>query len=378
MRLDELQYICGIIYSIDGKFDNIKNFFDYISTYIEDGESNSELSQNRINDIIKMLNENSENAIDQNKALQFLVADELERALNGLKNLNFADPEEELIDYNEKYYNLYSEFFGGDIELPELFIVDKFPSPYGDLKVEALAPDRADEEMYNIPQGIYFLRRSLAPYYSAYVLPHEIIHSIIGKPNPYLLGRGLEEGIADLLGSIYGGFNVLGERVTKNLTIYSRLSHTDPIWALYSDYLRQAAYIYRKYGLNGIRELTLGGREKIKQVEKEIITGNLNFDLHPGNWNKNFDELQDFLLSLYIKNLIVSPLAKYIAPHLSIGTDVSSFLKDHNIDKKAGNDAIYELQRNIFILLINDKEVIDYYDEWISNSLRYRIPAQKI
>jgi hypothetical protein len=171
---------------------------------------------------------------------------------------------------------------------------------------------------------------------------------------------------------------ILGENVTTNLTIYNRLSHLSSYWDIYRDYLRQGAYIYHRFGFDGIRELILGGRDIIKKVERQLLKGIWDLDLPSGNWDKKLDCVLDYLLSTFIRNLVVSPLAKYLSAYISVGDTVSGILREHNIDRTQGRRAIYELQNKVFVLLINEKGTIDYYDDWISEHLRYKIPKRYI
>lgn len=371
--MNGLSYLEGGIYNIKGEFDNIERFLEFLSQYFEGVPFEKKAVIEKINEIIELFRAKSVETINQKKALQLAISDELKSISDAIICLDIDNPIVRLSEYHRKYCTFFSKVLGENFDFPDLYIVENFPKPYDKFKVEALAPDEADKNMYGISPGIYFLKEFLAPYYSAYLLPHEIVHVIIGKPNPHLLGRGLEEGLADLFGSIYGGLYVLGENITTNLTIYNRLSHLSPFWDLYRDYLRQASYIYRRFGLEGIKSLILGGRDAIKKVERELSRGNLKLDLPAGNWDEKLNQLLDFLLSGFVKNLVVSPLAKYISTRISIGDNANSILKEYNISRSQGRRAIYELQNNIFVLLINEKGTIDYYDKWISKYLRYKV-----
>lgn len=376
--MNGLKYIEGGIYHIKGKFDNIENFLEYLSRYFGEIPFDKKEVLEKIDETIELFSKGANEKINQQRALQLVISNELKDVKEELKHQDIENPIVKLEDYHQKYCVFFSKVLGENIEFPKLYIVENFPPPYDKLKAEALAPDKADEEMYGIPSGIYFLKDFLAPHYSAYLLPHEIVHVIIGRPNPYLLGRGLEEGLADLFGSIYGGMHILGENVTINLTIYNRVSHLSAYWDIYRDYLRQSAYIYHRFGFDGIRELILGGRDTIKKVERQLMKGIWDLDLPSGNWDKKLDRVLDYILSTFIRNLVVSPLAKYLSAYISVGDTVSGILREHNIDRVQGQRAIYELQNKVFVLLINEKGTIDYYDEWISEHLRYKIPKRYI
>src|SRR6266700_4778460 len=116
--------------------------------------------------------------------------------------------------------------------------------------------------------GIYFPESRLRPFYSEFLLSHELIHVILGKISPNLLARGLEEGIAKLIGALYLSNQILGKDLTINLFIYNRLSYRhQQFWELYMDATRQAKFLYQRFGLQGIVELMKSGREKLKKVE---------------------------------------------------------------------------------------------------------------
>lgn len=103
------------------------------------------------------------------------------------------------------------------------------------------------------------------------------------------------------------------------------------------------------------------------------MKGDFNLELSTGGWDEKLTKLLDYLLSGYLRNIVVSPLAKYLSTKVSIGDSVLSVIKDYNIDKKQGYEALHELQNNVFVLLINENEFIDYYDDWIAEYLRYKV-----
>lgn len=256
--MNGLSYIEGALYNYEGKFSNIGTFLDFLSPYFEGVSFNKSEVLEKTIELVDFFSEEETSTIDQEKAFKLLICGELKNCLSIFKNLEVEDPFLKMDEYSQSYNKFFSHFFDGAIEFPDLFLVDEFPKPYDNMKMDALAPNKADKEMYNITPGIYLSKEFLSPYYSAYLLPHEMIHVFVSKANPYLLGRGLEEGIADLLGSIYGGMNILGYDVIKNITIYNRFSNISSYWDMYRDYLRQAAFIYHNFGFAGIKELILG------------------------------------------------------------------------------------------------------------------------
>jgi hypothetical protein len=89
-------------------------------------------------------------------------------------------------------------------EPPNVFIVDEMPAPYGRKRpIAALAIDGVDEAEFGVAQGIYFTRSQLTPYYSQFIALHEMLHILLGRQDPSRSAHGIEEGLSDVLGSIW-------------------------------------------------------------------------------------------------------------------------------------------------------------------------------
>lgn len=315
---------------------------------------------------------------DQNSAFGYLVARDLALLYTEIDKLppTFAELENRLHNVYKITLQTLREF-GLEFPDPRFYIVDRFPEPYHEMDWVAFAPDKADQEDFGIEPGIYLLEGELSPYYSELTLAHELVHAVIGVVNPYLLGRGLEEGIAELVGTLYIGSKLYSPRVVFNVFIHTRMgSRSSQSNSLYLDYTRQAFLIYRHFGLKGIAQLIQKGRECIKEVEAHCLTGDTEaISLTAGNWDKQLTSLGEKLLLCFIPILVVSPLAAYIAEFATPGKTVEEIALAAHADNDSVKEALEELQKRTFTVLL-DKEKVAYSDlPFITraNALRYEV-----
>ena len=146
---------------------------------------------------------------------------------------------------------------GFEFPRPDIEIVKQFPEPYHKMDWVALVSDEVDLENYGIKPAIYLLESELSPYYTELTLAHELVHVAINNANGhshgiYLHGRGLEEGIAEIIGTLYIGEKLYSPEIARNVFIHSRLSNRlSQANTLYLDYTRLAFLFYRRFGLRG-------------------------------------------------------------------------------------------------------------------------------
>lgn len=315
--------------------------------------------------------------VDQNSAFEYLLARDLARLNAELDQLP-TSPE-----FYARLHNAYQvglqtlRGLGLEFSKPNFYVVERFPDPYDEMDWIAFAPDKADQENFAIKPGVYLLEGELSPYYSELTLIHELVHAIIGIANPNLLGRGLEEGIAELVGTLYIGLRLYPPRIVRNVFKHTRLgSHSSQSNKLYLDYTRQAFLIYQHFGLNGIVQLILKGRDSIKEIEALCLSDSIDaISLTAGNWDEQLTRLAEELLLGFIPNLIVSPLTAYIAEFVAPERTVEEIAVAAHVDIDSAKEALEELQNRTFTVLL-DKEKITYSDlSFIAHtdSLRYEV-----
>lgn len=260
----------------------------------------------------------------------------------------------------EYILNIYKES-GIEMERPPIYYVDKFPEPYSLMDWTAFAPDAEDERMYGIKKGIYFLKSELVPVYSQILLAHEMIHYYLGKEGAEFLGRGLEEGIADFLSLHLVCMKMYGKDTTyaqiENVKLSSSLGNYGK---LYYDYFKITYFIYEVYGFSEIINLVRGGRKKIKEAEREIA--NLEyFEIGAIN-NEKIDEIGIFIrtFSEYLK---LSPLAYFVLKKMGKAPMSFNVLKENlGLDESSMHSVINELQNEVYFILTDGKNRIDYSD----------------
>jgi len=293
-------------------------------------------------------------AIDQDMAEGLLIARDLRGVKRQAEQLSEFDKDDLLLD---DFHGLVEEAAGmgfnvGDVQV---FTVEEFPEPFREMDWTFFNADKSDTKKYGIPFGIYVKKTAAIPFYTSFLLSHELIHVAIGLRGSDKIARGLEEGLAELLGCICLFSRLRGSSLTANLMIYNRLNYPpNQFWDVYLDNLRQAIVLYQLYGLSGLRTLVEKGRDRIKETEKAILEGRYHgLSLPKGEWDPDVDKLTA-LVSGFPRNYVVSPLARYVADFISKGTSIQDMLRQNKIDEEQGAEAVHELAKKLFLVVVNE------------------------
>lgn len=242
-----------------------------------------------------------------------------------------------------------------------LSIVEVFPSPFHRFSWSAFAPDREDQENFAIEPGVYFRRDRLRPLYSEALFAHEVVHTVTGRVDPEIYAMGLEEGIAEILGTWYGGLAVLDSATLRNIIVHGRHgAQRDKLWSVYLDHTRQAALLYREFGLDGLVALVRGGRAAIHDAEEAIIAGShRDLPLSRGGWDDGTTGLVDFTCNAYLPSHVFTPLECLLALHARQGRTVDEVCAHAGIALDAGAPLLERLGAQS-ALFVQDGDRIGY------------------
>ena len=215
--------ISGATHKVSGQYSDFWEFISLVKSKFGDLPYNKEKVTKALEVDIKLASSLAQQEITNEVAFNFLVSKDLMKIQKQIGDM----PEEDYFRQKiEGFYSLILDHYaklGLKFSPPKYFIVDVFPDPYSMMDWVAFAPDLADEQEFGIPTGLYLLESEIAPYYSELTLAHEMVHAIVGEVNPRLLGRGLEEGIAELIGTLYMGCKLFSSEIAKNVFIHTRL-----------------------------------------------------------------------------------------------------------------------------------------------------------
>lgn len=376
-QMNAYNLLCGALFISPGKF---SDYWDFVEFFFEDFKEleydDIEIIKKKLLNLIKDL-EISGKVKTPEQAFQKLAARDLNKVFNSLDKMPSSTEMTTRLKNGFSFAVKYLHELGINFPAPDFYIVSEFPKPYNNMDWVAFAPDKADQESYKISAGVYLLEKELAPNYSEPILAHEIVHTAIGKKKPNLLGRGLEEGVAELLGNLAIGSRIVGPEVAQNQFIFSHMgSHYYQTLQINVDYFRQVAAIYQKFGIEGIAQLVIDGREKIKEVEKLCLTGNFSkIKLPSGIWDDQLSEIVCFLSSCFVPNLVVSPLAAYVAEFIQPGLTVTDISNSSRVEHNLVVKAIEEIQNRTFTILVDNNQVAYSDLDFIlsTNSFRYEV-----
>jgi len=208
-------------------------------------------------------------------------------------------------------------------EPPDVLLVDRMPHPYdGKPSITALAVDGADEAEYGVAQGVYFQRSGLTPFYSQFIALHEMVHIMLGHRDPGRNAHGIEEGIADVLGSIWLSQLILGRELTRQLYVLNRLSSEyNPYSERYLDSARQAFALILIHGFEGTLEFLRGGRAELYRIEKSLLKAAPRTRI-VADLGDDFMSLAWELLFTYPRSFVCSPAAFLFARQAHSGLTI--------------------------------------------------------
>jgi len=369
--MDIIQKILAGAHLVDCKFSSFDSFKTKIEIFFFDNSDEIDIIKENIESQLK---NNVDYVFNQKAAEKYFLLNDLKSIINNLDSFSkyFVDDSLE-----KNYFNFVDKFrdIGIKMDFPPIFIIDEFPEPYKMMPWSACAPDQEDFENYGITPGIYFKKSRLIPFQSPLILAHELTHVAVAQSNPYLLARGLEEGLCDIIGSAYLCLSIYGKKITSKILSFKRLNFpNDQFNEVYYDYLRQAYYLLLNYGIDGLIFLIKEGRERIKETENHLLNGNFELiDLPKGNFNSDLSQIVGHICLTYGKNLCVSPLAKFIFDNISSNESIISFFKKFNIPKDEGFEAIEELKTKVYMIVSQDGIVMYNERKYLGkiNPLRY-------
>ncbi|MBO0797595.1 MAG: hypothetical protein J2P31_02125 [Blastocatellia bacterium] len=377
-------YLLGALYHVRGNFSLLRSFrqalpfsseeLPYDRDALAEAIDKALLPESRGNDFLS-----------HDQVRKFVINEDLRRVRDELDNPDTVRALDERSDMLpvlksrlREAANLL-ELHGIAVGDADIFVVDSFPAPYENRQFAVLAIDAGDQDAYGIQPGLYFHRRSLRPFYSEYLMCHEVVHVILGNKNPELIARGLEEGLAEFIGTAHLSRQMLGAEMTKNIFIYNLLNgEYNPLWEQYLDFTRAAASIYHRYGMEGILRILENGRIKIKEVEGNIFSEQWGgIGLQPCVPQGPDADLVDFLMLAYPRATIMNPLAYYIARYAQAGASVREVAAAARISAEDCMAGLNELSEEFNMVgLREDKSVILWSDCELYtkvHAIRYRL-----
>ncbi|MEV5847977.1 hypothetical protein AB0M32_39045 [Streptomyces sp. NPDC051985] len=256
----------------------------------------------------------------------------------------FGSVEERLDHFGPGLQAVISDL-GLDVRESPLRIVDSFPEPFHRFDWAAFAPDSEDEENFGIPSGVYFRRDKLRPFYSEALFAHEVVHTVTGRVDPDIYAMGLEEGIAEVVGTCYAGSSILPESVLKNILVHGRHGVQRPkLWTVYLNHMRQASLVYDTYGLEGLAELVRSGRNAIHDAERAVLSGTVSeLDLPKGKTDPKTTRILDFACRGYLSTHVFSPLECLLVLSVRRDLTVEQICADAGVDPHLGMPVLEKL-----------------------------------
>ncbi|WP_143202424.1 hypothetical protein [Amycolatopsis sp. CB00013] len=354
------ELIYGALYMNSCRTANIERFIDHLTEYQDLDETVlprefEEFAQRlaSIVDVDKLI------ATDTDAQRRLIATDLRLLASEGFSERNLPESVEHGLTSSEKTVRDRFEQLGLHPVASKLNIVERFPEPFDKFDWAAFAPDREDEQEFGIPQGIYFKRSRLRPLYSQALYAHEVIHTITGQVDPHVYVGGLEEGIAEVIGTCYGGLAMMPPKVLKNMLVYGRHGVERPkIWSLYRDHTRQAMLLYCEFGLTGLSTLVTRGREAIHAAAATVLDGSYKkLDLPRGKFDSDTLSILEFACLGFIPSYAYSPIDCLLALHVRSGMTVTEVSHAASIDPSIAKERISSIASESALFVLNGSKV---------------------
>jgi hypothetical protein len=353
-------FLYGGLYLSACRFANIDRFMERVSSELDlEVEADADSAATTVADLADRMSPNGP-IKDDETALRKLMADDL-RAIAAVRLANADSSVRERVDNAAVGIKSKLKDAGLDLGDSDLYVVDEFPPPFNQFGWAAFAPDREDEERYGIRSGVYFRSNGLRPLYSEALFAHEVIHTVPGRVDPEIYAMGLEEGIAEVLGTCFAATAAVPLRALRNVLVYGRHGVDRPkLWSLYRDHTRQAFLLYKEFGIEGLIELAHQGRARIHEAETAIFAGTYqNLNLPRGNWNDDTTWLLDSFCNGYVPSHVFAPLEVVLIDHVDEQRSLAEVCQQANVPDSIGVPLLKRLGSES-ALFVRDGENVGY------------------
>jgi len=360
MGYTKKQLVFGALYTSSCRMANIDYFIDHLEKIVHLDEAGDQSSTKNL--LLKAAEElGRSKLIESDSAAQKKL---LAEDLNRLANSNFFE-RELLPSVADEVHGSISAIhhrltgLGMHLRSAELFVVQKFPPPFDKFSWAAFAPDSEDEQEFGIKRGIYFKQDKLRPFYSQALYAHEVIHTITGEVDPEVYVGGLEEGIAEILGTCFAGLDVLPFEVVRNILFYGRHGvDRENLWSLYRDHTRQAFGLYQRFGLAGLAELVRKGRARIHDASSAALSlQHEELDLTPGNFDPETSKLLELFCLSFVPSHSYSPLDCLLLLNTRSGLTLTEVCESASVNPAIGVPRLKEVGNASALFVVNGNKI---------------------
>jgi hypothetical protein len=237
---------------------------------------------------------------------------------------------------------------GLDVRAAAVTVGRSLPEPFARSGLAATSVGPADAVRYRVAPGVYLRRSRLRPFYSVTLAAHELVHvaAVTGPPGSTGgSGKGLEEGLAEVLGTCYAAAAVVPRTALRAILVHGRYGAGRPrLWSLYADHIRQAAVLYREFGVAGLAALVNGGRDRIAEAEVAVLEGrHRELDLPRGPGDPTTTWLLDYFCGGLLPSYVVAPLDLLLLDAVRDGASAAEVCATARVPEPLGAERLGQL-----------------------------------
>ncbi|MCW3818286.1 hypothetical protein ONA91_27930 [Micromonospora sp. DR5-3] len=212
---------------------------------------------------------------------------------------------------------------GVDVAAMTVTVGSVFPEPYAASERASISLGASQAARHQLEPGVYLRLSRLRPFLSITQAARGLVHAAAAA-GPDGSDRGLEQGLAEVLGLCYAAATVVPRTVLRSILIHDRHRAASSWPGVRSGHLRQAALLYREFGIAGLAALVSGGRLRIAEAEVAILTGrHRELDLPRGPGDEVTTWLLDHLCGGLLPSYLVSPLDLVLLDAVQDGASVA-------------------------------------------------------
>ena len=226
---------------------------------------------------------------------------------------------------------------GLDVAAMSVVVGTDLPEPFTASGLAAISVGPADAVRHGIEPGVYLRESRLRPFYSVTLAAHELVHTAAAT-EPGGSGKGLEEGLAEILGTCFAAAAVVPRTALRAILMHGRYGAGRPrLWSIYADHIRQAALLYREFGIAGLAALVSSGRKRIAEAELAVLGGeHRGLDLPRGPGDPTTTWLLDYFCGALLPSYVVSPLDLLLLDAVEDGATVATVCRTAGVAAGTG------------------------------------------